>query len=115
MHARKRDEVLRLRYHLFDALDYSRPDARGVEHVEAKGRIIMLLLKYLLQMASIVSAFSSDEFTRALHDGAYMIDMIKPCPERYAATLVDENGMTTAGQRGFSVSQLVSTLGALIS
>ena len=114
MHAiAKRDEVLRLRYHLFDALDYSRPDARGVEHVEANGKDYHAAFE--ISFANGFDRerfFSYDEFTRALHDGAYMIDMIKPCPERYAVTLVDENGMTTAGQRGFSVSQLVSTLGA---
>ena len=42
-----------------------------------------------------------------------MIDMIKPSAERFAATFVRDHQMTLAGQRGSSVSQLITSLGAL--
>ena len=42
-----------------------------------------------------------------------MIDMIKPCEERFTATFVKDHQMTLAGQRGSSVAQLVNDLGAL--
>ena len=110
----KRPEVVQLRYHLFDAIDTSRPDAQGVEHVEKDGKDYHAAFE--ISFATGLDRerfFASPEFTKALHDGAMLIDMIKPCPERFAATFVRDHQMTLAGQRGSSVAQLVTDLGAL--
>ena len=110
----KRSEVVQLRYHLFDALDYSRPDAQGVEHVEKEGKDYHAAFE--VSFANGLDRerfFSSEEFTKAFSDGAFMIDMIKPSAERFAATFVRDHQMTLAGQRGSSVSQLITGLGAL--
>ena len=110
----KRPEVVQLRYHLFDAIDTSRPDAQGVEHVEKEGKDYHAAFE--ISFATGLDRerfFASPEFTKALHDGAILIDMIKPCPERFAATFVRDHQMTLAGQRGSSVAQLVTDLGAL--
>ena len=110
----KRPEVVQLRYHLFDAIDTSRPDAQGVEHVEKEGKDYHAAFE--ISFANGLDRerfFASPEFTKALHDGAILIDMIKPCPERFAATFVRDHQMTLAGQRGSSVAQLVTDLGAV--
>lgn len=110
----KRDEVVQLRYHLFDAIDLSRPDAQGVEHVEKDGKDYHAAFE--ISFANGLdreSFFASQEFHSALTDGAFMIDMIKPCEERFAATFVKDHKMTLAGERGSSVAQLVTSLGAL--
>ena len=110
----KREEVVQLRYHLFDAIDLSRPDAQGVEHVEKDGKDYHAAFE--ISFASGLdreSFFASQEFRSALSDGAFMIDMIKPCEERFTATFVRDHQMTLAGQRGSSVAQLVNDLGAL--
>lgn len=110
----KREEVVQLRYHLFDAIDLSRPDAQGVEHVEKDGKDYHAAFE--ISFANGLdreSFFASQEFRSALSDGAFMIDMIKPCEERFTATFVRDHQMTLAGQRGSSVAQLVNDLGAL--
>ena len=110
----KRQEVVQLRYHLFDAIDLSRPDAQGVEHVEKDGKDYHAAFE--ISFANGLdreSFFASKEFQSALSDGAFMIDMIKPCEERFTATFVRDHQMTLAGQRGSSVAQLVNDLGAL--
>ena len=107
-------EVVQLRYHLFDEIDLSRPDAQGVEHVEKEGKDYHAAFE--VSFANGLDRerfFSSEEFTKALSDGAFMIDMIKPSAERFAATFVRDHQMTLAGQRGSSVSQLITGLGAL--
>ena len=110
----KRQEVVQLRYHLFDAIDLSRPDAQGVEHVEKDGKDYHAAFE--ISFANGLdreSFFASKELQSALSDGAFMIDMIKPCEERFTATFVRDHQMTLAGQRGSSVAQLVNDLGAL--
>ena len=110
----KRKEVVQLRYHLFDAIDLSRPDAQGVEHVEKDGKDYHAAFE--ISFANGLdreSFFASKELQSALSDGAFMIDMIKPCEERFTATFVRDHQMTLAGQRGSSVAQLVNDLGAL--
>ena len=48
---------VQLRYHLFDEIDPSRPDAQGAEHVEKMARTITLPLKFLLKRLLIVKLF----------------------------------------------------------
>lgn len=57
--------------------------------------------------------FASSWFTKALNDGASLIDMIKSCPGRFASKFGCTHKMTMAGQRGSSVSKLVNDLGTI--
>ena len=109
----ERSEVVQLRYHLFDAIDLSRPDAQGVEHVEKDGKDYHAAFE--ISFANGLdreSFFASPEFITALTEGANKIDYIKPSPERFTATFVRDHKMTLAGQRGSSVANLINSLGA---
>ena len=108
MHYGRRFQQLR------DNLCHLFPDAQGVEHVEKDGKDYHAAFE--ISFANGLdreSFFASKEFQSALSDGAFMIDMIKPCEERFTATFVKDHQMTLAGQRGSSVAQLVNDLGAL--
>ena len=109
----ERSEVVQLRYHLFDAIDLSRPDAQGVEHVEKDGKDYHAAFE--VSFASGLDReyfFASAEFVEALSAGSGKIDFIKPSPERFTATFVQDHQMTLAGQRGSSVANLINTIGA---
>ena len=102
-----------MRYLLFDAIDLSRPDAQGVEHVEKDGKdyhaALEVSFKYGLDRESF---FASPEFVSALSEGENKIDFIKPSPERFTATFLRDHQKTLAGQRGSSVASLMNSLGA---
>jgi hypothetical protein len=59
------------------------------------------------------TVFASPAYLDAMAKGSNMIDMIKPCHERFTATFVSGHTMTLAGKRGSSVAQLITNLGAL--
>ena len=70
MHAiTKRPEVVQLRYHLFDAIDLSRPDAQGVEHVEKDGKEYHAAFEISFAMVWIVKACSRNSLrlSRMVH------------------------------------------------
>jgi hypothetical protein len=109
----KHSEIVQLRYHLFDAIDLSRPDAQGVEHVEKDGKDYHAAFE--VSFASGLDRenfFASEEFIKALSAGSDKIDFIKPSPERFTATFVRDHQMTLAGQRGSSVANLINNIGA---
>ncbi len=107
-------EVSKLRYHLFDEIDLSRPDAQGVEHVEKSGKDYHACFEIAFATAlDRERVFSNSGFLAALGKGSDLIDMIKPSEERFTATFVADHKMTLAGERGSSVSQLITGLGAL--
>ena len=107
-------EVVQLRYHLFDEIDLSRPDAQGVEHVEKTGKDYHAAFEISFKTAlDRENVFASSAYLDALAKGSKIIDMIKPCHERFTATFVSGHAMTLAGKRGSSVAQLITDLGAL--
>ena len=107
-------EVSKLRYHLFDEIDLSRPDAQGVEHVEKPGKDYHACFEIAFASAlDRETVFSNSGFLASLASGSDLIDMIKPSEERFTATFVADHKMTLAGARGSSVSQLITGLGAL--
>jgi len=107
-------EVVQLRYHLFDEIDLSRPDAQGVEHQEKDGKDYHAAVEISFHNAlDRETVFASQGYREAFTSGKGMIDMIKPCHERFTATFVSHHKMTLAGKRGSSVAQLITDLGAL--
>ena len=107
------DEVLQLRYHVFDEIDTSRPDAQGVEHVEKQGKDYNAAFEITFSNGlDRERFFASDQYIKAMSDGGCIIQMIKPCLERFASTFVCDHQMTLAGQRGSSTAQLITDLGA---
>lgn len=107
-------EIVQLRYHLFDEIDLSRPDAQGVEHREKQGKDYHAAIEISFENAlDRETVFASQAYKDAFTAGKNLIDMIKPSHERFTATFVSDHQMTLAGKRGSSVAQLITELGAL--
>ena len=107
-------EVLKLRYHLFDELDLSRPDAQGVAHSEPiesqyHGAIEIAFRNPLDRERALASSAYRD-CTKNLN--TYAVAFI-PFPEVTAYTFVHHEEITMSGMRGAYTAQLIDDLGAL--
>ena len=106
--------VLKFRLHLFEEVDNSRPDAAGVVHSEDPKE--QYQAAYEIAFANALETekfFVSPERDRALAQASRYIKAIQPFRERSAYTFVYEGQMTVAGQRGSSVAQLITEIGAI--
>jgi catechol 2,3-dioxygenase-like lactoylglutathione lyase family enzyme len=107
------NQVLKLRLHLFDEVDNSRPDAEGVSHYEPSEQ--QYEASFEIAFAShldMAAFFSSKEYQNAVRAMPQYIRQINPFLERNAYTFVYEGQMTLAGQRSSTVAELISTLQA---
>jgi hypothetical protein len=108
------DAVLKLRLHLFEEVDNSRPDAAGVSHYEPEAK--QYHAAYEIAFANHLERekfFASSEYAAATQDAARYIKQIQPFPERTAYTFVYNSQMTLAGQRSSSVAELITEIGAV--
>jgi hypothetical protein len=107
------DRLLKLRLHLFEEVDLSRPDAAGVAHSEPADQSYQaafeIAFKNRLDMESF---FASDAYRAATENQAKYIKQISPFPERSAYTFVYNGEMTLAGQRSSTVAELITNIGA---
>lgn len=106
-------QISRLRYHLFDDLDLSRPDAQGVVHYEPQETQYQAAFE--IAFATPMDrelALSSPVYEQATAELGSMLNVLKPFPEATAYTFVYESAMTMAGMRGSSTAQLIEKLGA---
>jgi hypothetical protein len=107
-------EVLKLRYHLFDELDLSRPDAQGVAHSEPvesqyHGAIEIAFRNPLDRER----ALSSSKYLECTTDLKTYVSALIPFPEETAYTFVHHEMITMSGMRGAYTAQLIDDLGAL--
>jgi EthD domain len=105
--------VLKLRTHLFEEVDASRPDAAGVAHSEPasenyQGAFEMAFSDRL----NMERFFTSPEYAKATQDQAKFVKQICVFPERSAYTFVYDGKMTLAGQRSSTVAALIADIGA---
>jgi EthD domain len=108
------DAVLKLRLHLFEEVDNSRPDAAGVSHYEPAAK--QYHAAYEIAFANHLERekfFASADYAAAVKDAAKYIKQIQPFPERSAYTFVYNSQMTLAGQRSSSVAELITDIGAV--
>jgi EthD domain len=107
------ESVLKLRLHLFEAIDNSRADASGVSHFEAPEEqyqaAIEIAFANPLEMEKF---FASREYAIAIRDLARYVQRFLIFPERTAYTFVYDGKMTLAGQRSSTVAELISNIGA---
>lgn len=106
-------QISRLRYHLFDELDLSRPDAQGVVHFEPKQTQYQAAFE--IAFANPMDrelALASPAYARATAELGSYVSIMKPFPEWAAYTFVYDDAMTMAGMRGSSTAQLIDKLGA---
>ncbi|MBW4561835.1 MAG: nuclear transport factor 2 family protein [Mojavia pulchra JT2-VF2] len=107
------DSLLKLRLHLFEEVDNSRPDAPGVSHHEPEAKHYHAA--YEIAFANHLERekfFASSEYAIATKDAAKYIKQIQPFPERASYTFVYDGKLTLAGQRSAKVASLIQSVGA---
>jgi mannose-6-phosphate isomerase-like protein (cupin superfamily) len=105
--------VLKLRLHLLEPPDTSRPDAAGVVHIEPPEKQYQAAYEIAFRdKRDQDQFFASPEYAAAVKDMAHYVRQVSPFPERTAYAFVYNGRMTTAGQRGSRTAELISKLGA---
>jgi hypothetical protein len=108
------DLVLKLRLHLFEEVDATRPDAAGVAHAEPKELSYQAAFEIAFSnRLEMETFFASDVYQTATADQAKYVKQICPFPERDPYTFVYNGEMTLAGQRSSTVAQLITRIGAV--
>nr|WP_322661716.1 AtaL-like protein [Dendronalium sp. ChiSLP03b]MDZ8206788.1 AtaL-like protein [Dendronalium sp. ChiSLP03b] len=107
------DAVLKLRLHLFDEIDNSRPDAAGVSHSEPLDKQYQAAFEIAFANPLEMEAFfASLEYAAAFKDLAKYVKQILPLQERSAYTFVYDSKLTLAGQCSSKVADLIVKVGA---
>jgi hypothetical protein len=108
------DLVLKLRLHLFEEVDATRPDAAGVAHAEPREESYQAAFEIAFSnRLDMENFFASDAYASAVKDQARFIKQISTFPERDPYTFVYDGKMTLAGQRSSTVAQLIVDAGAV--
>jgi EthD domain len=108
------DLVLKLRQHLFEPPDVSRPDAAGVTHFEAPGEQYQAAFEIAFKNHLDMEAFfASDTYAAAVKDQAKYVKQVSAFPERDPYTFVYHGKMTLPGQRGSRTAELITKIGAV--
>jgi EthD domain len=106
--------LLKLRLHLFDEVDNSRPDAAGVSHYEPTEKQCQAAFEIAFSTRlDMEMFFASVDYQSATKEQAKYVRQISPFPERTAYTFVYEGKMTLAGQRSSTVAELITNIGAV--
>jgi hypothetical protein len=107
------DRVLKVRLHLFEPPDVSRPDAAGVAHSEAPERHYQAAFEIAFRSPPELRAFlASPDWLSAVRDRPRYVKHLGAFRERAAYTFVYGGRMTPAGQRGSRTAQLIASVGA---
>lgn len=107
------ESVLKLRLHLFEEVDNSRPDAAGVVHTEPPEQQYQAAMEIAFaNPLEMEKFFASKEYKAASQDLATYVERFLPFPERTAYTFVYDGKMTLAGQRSSTVAELIANIGA---
>jgi hypothetical protein len=105
--------VLKLRLHLFEEVDASRPDAAGVAHSEpAEDNYQAAFEIGFADRLAMETFFASREYAATVENQARFVKQICPFPERSAYTFVYGGAITLAGQRSSTVAELITAIGA---
>ncbi|MDJ0736283.1 MAG: EthD domain-containing protein [Nostocaceae cyanobacterium] len=105
--------LLKLRLHLFDEVDNSRPDAAGVSHFEPESKQYQGAFEIAFaNRLDMEMFFASSEYQAAVQGQSKFIRQICPFPERTAYAFVYEGKMTLAGERSSTVAELIMNIGA---
>ena len=107
------DSVLKLRLHLFEEVDSTRPDAAGVAHSEPAEKSYQAAFEIAFaNNLEMEMFFASSEYATAVKEQAKYVSKLFPFPERDPYTFVYESQMTLAGQRSSTVADLITRIGA---
>jgi hypothetical protein len=109
----KSNLLLKLRIHLFEEVDNSRPDAAGVSHSEPPEKNYQAALEIAFSnRIEMEEFFTSKIYTTAAKHQAKYVKHISTFPERSAFTFVYGGQMTLAGERSSTVADLITKIGA---
>ena len=107
------ESVLKLRLHLFEAVDNSRADASGVSHTEPLEQQYQAAIEIAFaNPLAMEKFFASSEYAFATLELARYVRRFLLFPERTAYTFVYDGKITLAGQRSSTVAELISNIGA---
>lgn len=107
------ERVLKLRLHLLEAVDNSRPDAAGVSHSEPPEKQYQAAFEIAFgNRLEMEEFFASAAYARAVEGQARYIKRLSVFQERTSHAFVYGGRMTLAGQRGSKVAQLITDTGA---
>jgi hypothetical protein len=108
------DRLLKFRFHLFEQVDSSRPDAGAVSHTELPEQQYDAAIEVAFANNLDLALFlDSEAYRSALKDFPKYIKHFKPFPERSAYTFVYDAKITLAGQRSVAVANLIDRIGAV--
>ena len=108
------DFVRKLRLHLFEEVDATRPDAAGVAHAEPAEESYQASFEIAFSTPlDMEFFFASEAFQEAVRDFGRYVKHVAPFPERSAYTFVYNGEMTLAGQRSSTVAELIVGVGAV--
>ncbi len=109
----KNESLIKLRLHLFEEVDNSRPDADGVSHFEPPEKQYQAAMEIAFANASEMEKFfASSEYATATEGLANYVERFVPFRERTAYSFVYDGKMTLAGQRSSTVAKLIASIGA---
>ena len=110
----KSSHVLKLRTHLLEKPDLSRPDAAGVSHSEPESLLYQAAFEIAFRNhLEMETFFASTEFGDATNGIDKIASQLNSYPERDSYCFVYDGKMTTAGQRGSRTAGLIRDLGAI--
>ncbi len=110
----KSSHLAKLRLNLFDEVDGTRPPAAGVEHSEPADKSYHACLELAFENnLELESFFASPEYKATEAEQTKYISAIATFPTHFVNTFVYDSSMTLAGQRGSSVAQLITEIGAI--
>eukprot|EP00898_Chlorokybus_atmophyticus_P003143 jgi/Chlat1/382/Chrsp10S01490 len=106
-------QVTKIRLHLFDGLDLSRPDAQGVAHGETEQYWYQAALELCFPTKLDMELFfEHPKYKAACADQARYVAAMGVFPQRTAYTFVYSDKMTMAGIRSSVVAQNITDIGA---
>lgn len=100
--------VTKFRLHLFEAVDNARPDAAGVAHTEMPQKQYQAAFEL-----SLSSLHNIEQLQQTLlQDLPHYVKHMSFFQQHAVYTFVQDGKLTLAGQRGASISELISLVGA---
>ena len=110
----KSSHILKLRTHLFEKPDLSRPDAAGVSHSLPESLLYQAAFEIAFRNnLEMEYFFASTEFSDATSGINKVVSQLNAYPEKDPYCFVYDGKMTTAGQRGSRTAYLITDTGAI--
>lgn len=111
--AARSEHVAKLRLHLFEPPDVTRPPAAGVDHADPPERLVQAACEIAFRTGlDRESFFASRSYADAVKDLAHFVSHCLPFPERSGYTFVYNGQMTLSGHRGSRTAECITAIGA---